>query len=158
RCDNCGWSGSERLRPARAKLGGNGKPRHDADAKRRAFETAQRGFDPELQNLEEEIEKTKREFFPEDETEPAAQDATSDAAEGVIRHKPDQAPEPEPEPEPKAPTIEEASAYRRALVAAGYVPIPLYGKSPPIFGKNNQRKGLPGWSDIVSVTDAMSAM
>src|SRR5262249_12550793 len=36
--------------------------------------------------------------------------------------------------------------------------IPLYGKEPPIYGKNNQRKGLPGWSDIVSVTDDMIVM
>jgi hypothetical protein len=33
-------------------------------------------------------------------------------------------------------------ALRLALLRGGYVPIPLYGKTPPVYGKNNARKGL----------------
>src|SRR5262249_30849496 len=136
RCERCGFTETKRLQPARAKGDGNGAPRDDA-AYLRAVEEAKRELDREPepkgeQNLEEAIAEAKARDFPEDEPEPA--------------------------PPPETITIEEATALRRALVAAGYCPIPLYGKEPPIYGKNNQRKGLPGWSDIVSVTDDMIVM
>jgi hypothetical protein len=51
-------------------------------------------------------------------------------------------------PQHKPPTIAEATALRRALVAAGYLPIPLYGKNP----------ALTNWTNITSVTDAMIVM
>jgi hypothetical protein len=41
---------------------------------------------------------------------------------------------------------------RLYLARGGYTPIPLYGKSPPIFGKNNQRKGMSGWEKTEDVT------
>jgi Family of unknown function (DUF5906)/Bifunctional DNA primase/polymerase, N-terminal len=47
---------------------------------------------------------------------------------------------------------------RLALCAAGYIPIPLYGKEPPIYGKNNPRKGLSGWEQLDTVTAQMLAM
>jgi bifunctional DNA primase/polymerase-like protein len=50
------------------------------------------------------------------------------------------------------------SAIRRALAAAGYCPIPLYGKVPPVYGKNNPRKGLAGWQDLTAVTDEQIEM
>src|SRR5262249_19096788 len=55
-------------------------------------------------------------------------------------------------------TIAEATALRRALGAAGYLPIPLYGKVPPAYGKNNPHKGLAGWQNLTEVTDEMIAM
>src|SRR5262249_35284375 len=50
RCGNCGWNGSERLRPARAKPDGNGARRADDD--------------DDLQRVVEEI---RREVFPDDD-------------------------------------------------------------------------------------------
>jgi Bifunctional DNA primase/polymerase, N-terminal len=41
---------------------------------------------------------------------------------------------------------------RRQLVAAGYTPLPLFGKEPPAYGKNNRRKGLSGWQTLHDVT------
>jgi hypothetical protein len=46
----------------------------------------------------------------------------------------------------------DAQALRHRLRAAGYCPIPLYGKTPPIYGKNNNRKGLKGWQELGDVT------
>ena len=43
-------------------------------------------------------------------------------------------------------------ALRHRLRAAGYSPIPLYGKTPPVYGKNNKRKGLDGWQNLQEVT------
>jgi hypothetical protein len=43
-------------------------------------------------------------------------------------------------------------ALRLQLAAAGYIPLPLYGKTPPVFGKNNKRKGLRDWEKLDSVT------
>ena len=37
------------------------------------------------------------------------------------------------------------TTLRLQLVAHGYAPIPLFGKEPPVYGKNNQRKGLSNW-------------
>src|SRR5262249_51233098 len=62
------------------------------------------------------------------------------------------------DPKPEPPTIEDATALRRALVAAGYVPLPLYGKTPPVYGKNNQRKGFGDWQNLTVLTDEMVAM
>jgi hypothetical protein len=47
---------------------------------------------------------------------------------------------------------------RQRLCAAGYVPIPLFGKEPPIYGKNNKRKGFDGWQQTSDVTLAMLRM
>ena len=166
RCD-CGFSETKRLRPASAKPDGNGAPTGDADAQRRAFEEAldaEAEQEPEqnLENLEEEIEKTKRDFFPDNETKPEQEPAPENQADNVnLKTEPEPRPEPkqepEPEPEHKAPTIEEATALRRALVAAGYLPIPLFGKTPP-NRDNNKRKSFTGWSDITTVTDEMIVM
>ena len=46
----------------------------------------------------------------------------------------------------------DAQALRHQLRNAGYCPIPLYGKEPPIYGKNNKRKGLSGWEKLHDVT------
>jgi len=46
----------------------------------------------------------------------------------------------------------EASTRRRALVAAGFTPLPLFGKTPPAFGKNGAKKGLGGWQHLENVT------
>src|SRR6516165_10215897 len=43
-------------------------------------------------------------------------------------------------------------ALRHRLRATGYCPIPLYGKEPPAYGKNNNRRGLPRWQDLHEVT------
>jgi hypothetical protein len=43
-------------------------------------------------------------------------------------------------------------ALRQQLCDAGYLPIPLYGKAPPQYGKNNPRKGLTGWEQLEEVT------
>ena len=39
-------------------------------------------------------------------------------------------------------TAADVMTVRRTLLRGGYLPIPLYGKEPPIYGKNNNRKGL----------------
>jgi Bifunctional DNA primase/polymerase, N-terminal/FaeA-like protein len=49
----------------------------------------------------------------------------------------------------------DAHALRLQLLQAGYLVIPLYGKVPPIYGKNNPKKGLAGWQKIESVTPEM---
>jgi hypothetical protein len=43
-------------------------------------------------------------------------------------------------------------ALRRALVAAGFTPLPLFGKAPPVFGKNGAKRGLGGWQNLEDVT------
>jgi hypothetical protein len=47
---------------------------------------------------------------------------------------------------------------RLKLLDAGFAPIPLYGKAPPIYGKNNQRKGLAGWEKLQRVSVAQVTM
>jgi Protein of unknown function (DUF3987)/Bifunctional DNA primase/polymerase, N-terminal len=42
---------------------------------------------------------------------------------------------------------------RRKLMASGYSPIPLYGKEPPVYGKNNKRKGLARWQTLGDISD-----
>jgi hypothetical protein len=46
------------------------------------------------------------------------------------------------------------TARRLQLIEAGYCPIPLFGKVPPTYGKNNTRKGLTGWQNLTEVTPA----
>jgi AAA domain/Bifunctional DNA primase/polymerase, N-terminal len=48
--------------------------------------------------------------------------------------------------------VETITALRLRLVRAGYVPLPLYGKAPPTFGKNNRCKGLADWQKLDGVT------
>jgi len=43
-------------------------------------------------------------------------------------------------------------ALRQQLRESGYCPIPLYGKEPPIYGKNNKHKGLDGWQTLNDIT------
>ena len=52
----------------------------------------------------------------------------------------------------------DAHALRLQLLQAGYPVIPLFGKAPPIYGKNNKRKGLAGWQKIEIVTPEMLDM
>jgi hypothetical protein len=53
----------------------------------------------------------------------------------------------------------DAQAYRHVLFNAGYYPLPLYGKEPPIYGKNNPRKGLRGWHKLQdTITDEVIDM
>ena len=44
------------------------------------------------------------------------------------------------------------TTVRRQLRDAGYCPIPLYGKEPPVYGKNTKRHGLAGWQTLHRVT------
>jgi DNA-binding transcriptional ArsR family regulator len=37
---------------------------------------------------------------------------------------------------------------RLQLLRLGYLPLPLYGKEPPAYGKNNKRKGLSNWPNL----------
>jgi hypothetical protein len=54
--------------------------------------------------------------------------------------------------------IDDATACRLAVVHNGYTPLCLYGKAPPQFGKNNQRKGLAGWQHLANVTSSQIYM
>ena len=45
-------------------------------------------------------------------------------------------------------TNRDVMALRLTLLRGGYLPIPLYGKVPPAYGKNNKRKGLAAWQKI----------
>jgi hypothetical protein len=47
---------------------------------------------------------------------------------------------------------DDVTALRLRLMRNGYLPIPLYGKEPPIYGTNNQRKGLAGWQNLKAVS------
>jgi len=40
---------------------------------------------------------------------------------------------------------------RHQLRVCGFAPIPLYGKQPPAYGKNNERKSLNGWEKLTEV-------
>lgn len=46
----------------------------------------------------------------------------------------------------------DVSALRRTLVAAGFTPVPLYGKAPRSYRKNGAKKGLGGWRHLEGVT------
>jgi hypothetical protein len=47
---------------------------------------------------------------------------------------------------------------RQALINHGYTPVPLYGKAPPIYNKNNKRKGFSDWQKLHNVTRAQLVM
>ena len=49
-------------------------------------------------------------------------------------------------------TAQEVLALRLTLLRTGYVPLPLFGKVPPAYGKNNSRKGLGGWQRLEGVS------
>jgi hypothetical protein len=51
-----------------------------------------------------------------------------------------------------------AHALRLQLVQAGYLPIPLYGKAPPIFDRKTKRKGFGGWQNIRDISPDMIDM
>jgi len=53
------------------------------------------------------------------------------------------------QPIPPGPT-----QLRHALRARGFSPLPLFGKEPPIYGRNNKNKGLGGWQELHNVTAA----
>jgi hypothetical protein len=48
--------------------------------------------------------------------------------------------------------------FRLALCTNGYTPVPLFGKAPPAYGKNNKRKGLGDWQRLDNVTPAQVEM
>jgi RecA-family ATPase len=43
-------------------------------------------------------------------------------------------------------------ALRLALLRGGYLPIPLFGKAPPVYGKNNSKKGLGNWQKLENIS------
>jgi hypothetical protein len=47
---------------------------------------------------------------------------------------------------------QEVLVVRLRLLRAGHTPLPLYGKEPPIHGKNNSRGGLGGWQKLQRLT------
>ena len=49
-------------------------------------------------------------------------------------------------------TADAATPLRLTLLRAGYCPIPLFGKEPPVYGRNNKRKGLASWQTLDDVT------
>ena len=53
---------------------------------------------------------------------------------------------------------QDVMTLRLALCANGYIPLPLFGKEPPIFGKNNQRKGLDKWEQLNNINRAQVEM
>ena len=55
-------------------------------------------------------------------------------------------------------TAQEVLALRVTLLRAGYSPIPLFGKVPPAYGKNNARKGLGRWQTLGDVSDEQIEM
>jgi len=48
--------------------------------------------------------------------------------------------------------VAEVAALRLHLCKQGFIPLPLYGKEPPVYGKNNKRKGLTEWTALRNVT------
>src|SRR5262249_14252340 len=54
--------------------------------------------------------------------------------------------------------IEDATACRLALIHNGHTCLPLYGKEPPQYGKNNARRGLAGWQLVSNVTSSQIHM
>ena len=47
---------------------------------------------------------------------------------------------------------------RLLLVRAGFTPLPLFGKVPPICGKNTNAETLFGWDGLHTITTEMLAM
>jgi hypothetical protein len=52
------------------------------------------------------------------------------------------------------PTIAPVTALRMQAIRNGFIPVPLFGKSVPVFGTNNARKSLTGWTKLDRVTGA----
>jgi hypothetical protein len=52
----------------------------------------------------------------------------------------------------------DAQTIRHQLRTFGFCPVPLYGKAPPAYGKNNQRKGLSSWQTLHEVSPAQIDM
>jgi hypothetical protein len=52
----------------------------------------------------------------------------------------------------------DAQTLRHQLRNAGYTPLPLFGKAPPQYGKNNTRKGLTGWQKLTDISAEMIDM
>src|SRR5947199_9545454 len=53
---------------------------------------------------------------------------------------------------------DDPTSSRLKILRGGYIPLPLYGKTPPAYGKNNQRKGLADWQTLDNVTRAQIDM
>jgi Bifunctional DNA primase/polymerase, N-terminal len=49
-------------------------------------------------------------------------------------------------------------ALRIKLMKNGFLPIPLFGKAPPVYGKNNGHKGLAGWQTFETITGVQIRM
>src|SRR5262249_36973768 len=56
------------------------------------------------------------------------------------------------------PSASDVAAFRCKLATAGYCPLPLYGKTPPVYGKNNSRRGFDGWQKLNGVTRELIGM
>src|SRR5215831_9224909 len=48
-----------------------------------------------------------------------------------------------------------ATKFRLALMRGGHIPIPLFGKEPPVYGKNNGRESFQGWQKLRDVSAEM---
>jgi len=51
-----------------------------------------------------------------------------------------------------------ATKIRLALMRGGHIPLPLYGKEPPAYGRNNARKGFTNWTALREVSPEMIEM
>jgi hypothetical protein len=51
-----------------------------------------------------------------------------------------------------------ANALRHALNDAGFTCVPLFGKQPPEYGKNNSKRGLKGWQNLRNLSREMIDM
>jgi hypothetical protein len=54
--------------------------------------------------------------------------------------------------------VAEVLALRMALCDNGYTPLPLFGKEPPIYNKNNTTKGLTDWQLLRNVNRSQCLM
>ena len=55
-------------------------------------------------------------------------------------------------------TAQEITALRFTLSVNGYTPLPLFGKSPPIYGTNNTARGLADWQLLRNVNRSQCEM
>jgi hypothetical protein len=55
-------------------------------------------------------------------------------------------------------TAQDITALRFTLSVNGYTPLPLFGKEPPIFGKNNKVKGFSDWQSLRNVSRSQCEM
>src|SRR5215510_506966 len=53
---------------------------------------------------------------------------------------------------------EAVRSRRQELCAGGYCPVPLFGKEPPAYGRNNSKRGFSGWQNLQEVTPEMISM